>query len=63
MGFGKFFGNLIQAGAQTVLLPLDIAKDVVTLGGACTGDEPATIERMAKIAAELEDAYDALDED
>jgi hypothetical protein len=63
MGFGKFLGNLLQAGAQTIALPLDIVKDVVTMGGACTGDEPATLERLKRVKEELEDAYDELDQD
>lgn len=31
MSFFKALGNLLQAGAQTVALPLDIAKDLVTM--------------------------------
>ena len=63
MGFGKFFGNILQAGAQVVALPLDVAKDVLTLGGAVIDEDSATIERLKKVKEELEDAYDELDKE
>lgn len=63
MGFGKVLGNLLQAGAQTLALPLDIAKDAVTMFGAATDEESAILARARKIKEELEDAYDELDED
>lgn len=38
-----FFGKLIKATVQTVLVPVNVVKDVVTMGGVLTDkEEPYT---------------------
>lgn len=59
-----FFRKLIKGGIDTALLPVDVGKDILTLGGLnIDKDEPATVERAKKIKKALDDAYDSLDED
>ena len=52
----NFFGNCFKALVDTACLPIDIAKDVITLGGAITNEECATKERLQKIYDELQEA-------
>lgn len=33
----KFFGQVIRTIVNTAALPVEVAKDVLTLGGVCTG--------------------------
>ena len=59
-----FFKKLTKAAVDTVLLPVEVVKDVTTLGGALTDEEePYTVKRGKKIKDAIEDAYDNLDED
>lgn len=59
-----FFSKLTKAAIDTVLLPVDIVKDTVTLGGLNVDeDEPFTVKRARKIKKALDDAYDTLDDD
>lgn len=48
----KLFGQLIRTAVNIVALPVEIVKDVVTLGGvASKGElEPYTAERLKKLA-------------
>jgi len=58
--FGKITKSLIDA----VLTPVDIAKDIATLGGINTDqEEPYTVQKIKKLKDEAEDIYDSLDED
>ena len=59
----SIFKKLIKATVDTVLLPKDIVSDVLTLGGAITNEEAATLKRLKKTKKSLEDAYEELDED
>lgn len=44
-------GRLIKTTIHTVTAPIEIAKDVVTLGGLCTGqDQSYTEKRLKQIA-------------
>ncbi len=59
-----FFKKLLKGGIDATLLPLEIVKDVVTVGGASTDqDEPYTKKRARKVVEALKDAYNSLDED
>ena len=62
-----FFKALKKAAISTVLLPVDVVKDVVTVGGmASDRQEPYTVTRAKKLsqrADELLEALDELDED
>jgi hypothetical protein len=54
-------GSLFKAAADVVVTPIEVAKDVFTLGGVSTGqDEPYTAQRIRKLAKNLEQAYDDL---
>jgi hypothetical protein len=54
-------GSLLKAAADVVITPIDVAKDVLTLGGVSTGqDETYTEQRIRKLAKNLEQAYDDL---
>src|SRR5258706_464328 len=48
----KLFAQVVRTVVNVVLLPVDVIKDVFTLGGVVTkGDlEPYTIERLKKLA-------------
>jgi len=58
-----FFKKLAKGVIDTALVPVEMVKDVATLGGVIT-DEPNTYtgRRFKKIAEDLEGAYDSLDE-
>lgn len=51
-----FLGKLVKGVLDTALLPLDVAKDVVTMGGALTDEKPATLQRAEKIVKDVEQA-------
>jgi hypothetical protein len=53
------FGKLIKLAINTATTPIDIAKDVVTLGGSITDEESATLAKLRKLQEEVDD----LDED
>ena len=41
-----FFGNVFDLVTDVVVTPLAIVKDVVTLGGAVTDEESATVQKL-----------------
>jgi hypothetical protein len=53
----SIFGKLIKAVVNVAVLPIEIVKDVGTLGGVCTkGDfEPYTKERLEKLVEDIKD--------
>ncbi len=56
--FGKFTKTLLH----TVSAPIDVVKDVVTLGGALADeDEPYTSKKVKKIMDDLEEVGDEID--
>lgn len=63
MGFFDGLGKIGKAALGTALLPVDIARDAVTLGGAITDEESAIAKRLRKIARNAEDGLDEIDED
>lgn len=51
-----FFGSLIKTGLDVATTPIEVVKDVATLGGACTDeDEPYTVKRLKRLARDCED--------
>jgi len=52
------FGKLIALTIDTVTLPLDAAKDVVTLGGAVTDEESAIARKLRKLQNEVDELGD-----
>ncbi len=58
-----FFKRLTKTVVDTALLPVDVALDVVTLGGVLTDrDDPYTVERGRKLKENAEELYDILDD-
>jgi hypothetical protein len=55
------FKNLVKATIDTVLVPVEVLKDCITLGNP---GEPETYTgaRVRKIGASLEKAYNELDD-
>lgn len=62
MGIFDSLKSLTKAVVDTALLPVDVVVDVATMGRALDDDEPATVERIKKIAGKLQDAYDEIDD-
>ncbi len=54
MGLFKALGNLGKVVKDTVLLPVDVAKDVLDVGGKDSRVE----RRVTKISDEIEEAYE-----
>ncbi len=51
------FGNLLKAVVGAAILPVDVVRDVVTLGGSLTdADEAATTNRLKQIGKNLDKA-------
>ena len=51
------FGSLFKAAVGVVTAPIAVAADVVTLGGALTGEEtPYTVSQAEEIMNNLEKA-------
>ncbi len=48
--------SIFKAILGVAVLPLDIAKDVVTLGGAITDEESSVVKRFGKIFDNIDDA-------
>jgi len=49
------FGKLIKLAINTATTPIDIAKDVVTLGGSITDEESATLAKLRKLQEDVDD--------
>jgi len=51
------FSALVKITIDTVILPIEIVKDVVTLGGVATEqDKPYTVQRLEQIKKDAEEA-------
>jgi hypothetical protein len=50
-------GHFLKAVIETAKLPVDLAADVITLGGAMTDqDEPYTVQRVKRAYRNLDKA-------
>jgi hypothetical protein len=59
----SLFGKLLKSGFDLVTTPVEIVKDVVTLGGAMTEkQEPYTVQRLRRLAADAEEVREELEE-
>jgi hypothetical protein len=57
-----FFSDLTSVVIQTALLPVEVAKDVVTMGGIMTDQsKPYTARRIGKVFDKIEGAIDDLE--
>ena len=58
-----FFKSLTRAAFNVASLPVEIVKDVATLGGVATDSpEPYTIRKLKQIQDNCEDAAESLDD-
>lgn len=56
-------GKLIKTTIDVAILPVEVAKDIATLGGALTDQNlPYTAQRVQKAAEHAKQAYDELDD-
>lgn len=53
-----FFGALVRTAVNIAALPLDAAKDVVTLGGELTDEESAIKQRIEQIKEEADEDFE-----
>lgn len=53
----KLFGQIVRTIVNTVVLPVELAKDVITLGGVCNKGEldSYTVARLKKLAEDAEE--------
>jgi hypothetical protein len=59
----SIFGKLVKTAFDTVTLPIDVAKDVVTMGGAMTEkDKPYTVEKLKKLLDDGKELRDEIDD-
>jgi len=49
------FGKLVKTGVNVVTLPVAVAKDIVTLGGATTDQRSAIVQKLQQIKDEADD--------
>ena len=51
----SFLGKAFKTVINVAALPVEVAKDVITLGGVCTGeDKPYTAQRLEKLVDDAE---------
>ena len=48
----ELFGQIVRTVVNVALLPVAVASDVLTLGGAATGTESATVRAIRTIKEE-----------
>jgi hypothetical protein len=48
----KLFGQLVRTLVNVAALPVEVVKDVLTLGNIASGDEPYTVQRLEKLKDE-----------
>lgn len=52
----SIFGKLVRTAVNVVALPVEVVRDVVTLGGIATEqDKPYTVQRLEQLKEEAED--------
>jgi hypothetical protein len=55
----SIFGKVFKLGLDVVTSPIEVAKDIVTLGGALTDqDKPYTFKRLERMNEDIEDVRD-----
>lgn len=49
------FGKLIKTGIDVVTTPIDIASDVITMGGAANDTESKIVRKAKKLAQDVDE--------
>lgn len=58
----SIFGKLLKTGLDVVTSPIDVVKDVVTLGGAVTGERQTyTGKKIERLGDDLEEIREEVD--
>jgi len=59
----SIFGKLLKTGFDLATMPVDVVKDVATLGGVLTGErETYTGQKLKRLERDAEEIRDELDE-
>lgn len=53
-----FLGKVVKVAVETAIVPVAVAKDVVTLGGIVTDEDAATPEQLGNVAESIEELFD-----
>ena len=57
------FGKLLKTTLDVVTLPVDIVKDVATMGGVLTDEnKPYTAQKFERLGDDLEEVRDEVDD-
>jgi len=54
------FGAIVRTAVNVACLPVDVVKDVATLGGQLTDDESAVVRRARRLKTESDSEYNDL---
>jgi hypothetical protein len=58
----SLFGDLLRTTIHVVTIPVDVVKDMATLGGVLNDQsEPSTVTKIKKIGQDIEDLEDDVD--
>lgn len=58
----SIFGKILKTGFDVITTPIDVVKDVATLGGALSGESQTyTGKKLARIGDDLEEIRDEAD--
>jgi hypothetical protein len=56
-------GSLLKTTIHVATTPLEVVKDVVTMGGVLTEqDEPYTVQRVKKLVDDMKEVEDEVDD-
>jgi uncharacterized protein Yka (UPF0111/DUF47 family) len=56
-------GSLLKTTIHVATTPLEVVKDVATLGGVLTDqDEPYAVQRIKKLARDIQEVEDEVDD-
>ena len=57
------FGKLLKTTFDVVTLPVDIVKDVATMGGVLTDEnKPYTAKKFERLGDDMEEVHDEVDD-
>ena len=52
---------MIKTGIHIATIPLSVAEDVITLGGAITETDPATVKKARQLRRDLKEVAEDVD--
>ena len=57
----SLLGKLLKTTIHVATLPLDVAKDVMTMAGAVNGNDPATKKKLHKLSEDMDEIEEETD--